>query len=112
MGVGNEVSGFLLARCRNGLGVGSCPRFGIAQKLLLAPFVFFLGLLDIFTERLCLRLSLFRILYLLVYAAAAASEHLIEKIQLPAEKEEYAEQYDKVNNFPYDIHLRTIPPFL
>ena len=46
-----------------------------------------------------------------MYAASAAAEHLVEKIHLSADEIQSAEQYDKVNYFPYDIHLRTIPPF-
>ena len=94
--------------CRSvsfGLGLG------ILKKLLLALFVFGSGFFDILSEGFGLSLGFFGVFDLLAYAASAAAEHLVEKIHLSADEIQSAEQYDKVNYFPYDIHLRTIPPF-
>ena len=97
------------SRYRRSVGLGLS--LGVLEKLLLSLFVFGFGFFDILSEGFGLSLGFFGVFDLLAYAASAAAEHLVEKIHLSADEIQSAEQYDKVNYFPYDIHLRTIPPF-
>ena len=110
-GILDKAFCLLLAGSRYRRSVGLSLSLGVLEKLLLALFVFGSGFFDILSEGFGLRLCLFGVFNLLAYAASAAAEHLVEKIHLAADEIQSAEQYDKVNYFPYDIHLRTIPPF-